>query len=160
MGHRKLLNPGWHGRAANAGCRAPTSELGSGLFEVSLSLFLLITVAVYSMQTAVASYQAQAWSVIQTMTDAQASVETAYAQRWVYGQIASSGRWPVYPNFLSSSATAGQTPNGPINVEIRRTCHVSTDPASGLQNYLLESYVTYTNGKRSYCKLSKVLRTQ
>ena len=136
------------------------SQLGSGLFEVSLTLFLLITIAVFGMQTTLASFQAQNWSVIQTVTDAQASIETAFAQRWIYNQIASSGRWPVYPNFVSSIVTAGKTPNGPVNVEVRRTCHVNTDPVSGLQYYLLESYVTYTNGKRSYCKLSKVVRTQ
>ena len=158
MGCRQLLNPGTH--ASKTLRRRPASELGSGLFEVSLALFLLITVAVYSMQTALAAYQAQNWSVIQTMTDAQASIETAFAQRWIYGQIASSGRWPVYPQFVSSTVTAGQTPYGPVNVEVRRTCHVNTDPVSGVQYYLLESYVTYTSGKRSYCKLSKVVRTQ
>lgn len=136
------------------------SEVGSGLFEVSITLFLLITVAVYSMQTTLAAFQAQNWSVIQTMTDAQASIETAFAQRWIYGQIATSGRWPVYPNVVRSTVTAGQTPNGPVNVEVRRTCHVNTDPVSGMQYYLLESYVTYANGQRSYCKLSKVVRTQ
>jgi hypothetical protein len=158
MGHRQLLSP--ERRPATANRRAAISELGAGLFEVSVTLFLLITVAVYSMQTTLAAFQAQNWSVIQTMTDAQASIETAFAQRWIYGQIASSGRWPVYPNFASSTVTAGQTPGGPINVEVRRTCHVNNDPVSGLQSYLLESYVTYTNGNRSYCKLSKVVRTQ
>jgi hypothetical protein len=158
MGYRQLLNP--ERQAATAGRRMSISELGSGLFDVSVTLFLLITIAVYSMQTTLASYQAQNWSVIQTMTDAQASIETAFAQRWIYGQIASSGRWPVYPNFVSSTVTAGQTPNGPVNVGVRRTCHLNTDPVSGVQYYLLESYVTYTNGKRSYCKLSKVVRTQ
>lgn len=152
MGYRKLLTPRWRAVAV--------SERGSGLFEVSLTLFLLITVAVYSMQTTLVSYQARNWSVIQTMTDAQASIETAFAQRWVYGQIASSGRWPVYPQFITSTVTAGQAPGGPVNVQVRRTCHVSTDPASGVQSYLLESYVTYTNGNRTYCKLSKVVRMQ
>jgi hypothetical protein len=158
MGYRQLLKP--ERRAATANRRVAISELGAGLFEVSITLFLLITVAVYSMQTTLAAFQAQNWSVIQTMTDAQASIETAFAQRWIYQQIASSGRWPVYPNFVSSTVMAGQTPSGPVNVEVRRTCHVNTDPVSGLQSYLLESYVTYTNGNRSYCKLSKVVRTQ
>ena len=34
------------------------------------------------------------------------------------------------------------------------------DPVTGALSYLLETYVVYTNGQRTYCKVSKVFRSQ
>ena len=34
------------------------------------------------------------------------------------------------------------------------------DPVTGALSYLLESYVVYKNGQRTYCKVSKVYRSQ
>jgi hypothetical protein len=99
-------------------------------------------------------------SMMQSMTDAYAGIETAYAQRWTFANIPTSGRWPVYPQSSSTVVTIGKTPKGPVNATVVRTSRPSTDPLTGAQSYMLESYVVYKDELRQYCKLSKVYRTE
>ena len=95
------------------------------------------------------------------MTDAYAGIETAYAQRWTFSNIPTSNRWPVYPaSSAPTTVTIGQTPKGPVNATVVRTSHQYTDPLTGAQSYMLESYVVYKDELRQYCKVSKVYRTE
>ena len=157
-------------------------EAGFSIVEMSVTLFLLTSVATFSMRTIASAWVQQNWSILQSMTDARAGIETAYAQRWVFANINSSTvdaipdpnltittpytLWPVYPNYATSQAVigqgpaVGQTPPAQITATIVRTCHPSTDPVTGAQSYLLESYVVYHEGGRQYCKVSKVYREQ
>jgi hypothetical protein len=149
---------------------------------MSVTVFLLLAVTGFTMQTLGSAWMQQNWSILQSMTDARAGIETAYAQRWVFANIDSSTvesipdpnltittpytLWPVYPNYATSQAVigqgpaVGQTPPALITATIVRTCHPSTDPVTGAQSYLLESYVVYQEGGRQYCKVSKVYREQ
>jgi hypothetical protein len=100
-------------------------------------------------------------SIMQSMTDAYAGIETAYAQRWTFAEIPTSGRWPVYPASSSTTVTIGKTPKGPVNATVVRTSHrPPTDPLTGVQSYILESYVVYKDELRQYCKVSKVYRAE
>ena len=99
-------------------------------------------------------------SIIQSMTDAYAGIETAYAQRWTFAEIPTSGRWPVYPASSSTTVTIGKTPKGPVNATVVRTSRTSTDPVTLVQSYMLESYVVYKDELRQYCKVSKVYRAE
>jgi hypothetical protein len=158
------------------------SQAGFSIVEMSVTLFLLTSVAAFSMRTIASAWVQQNWSILQSMTDARAGIETAYAQRWVFANINSSTvevipdpestitipytLWPVYPSSATSQAiigqgpVVGQTPPAQITATIVRTCHPSTDPVTGAQSYLLESYVVYQEGGRQYCKVSKVYREQ
>ena len=135
-------------------------EGGVSLVELSVALFLLTAVAVFGFQTMMSGWMLQNSSIMQGMTDAYAGIETAYAQRWTFANILTSGRWPVYPASTSTVVTIGQTPKGPVNATIVRTSRPSTDPLTRAQSYMLESYVVYKDELRQYCKVSKVYRSE
>jgi hypothetical protein len=153
-------------------------EGGFSLVETSITLFLLMTIATFGLQTMMSGWMLQNSAVVQSMTDARAAIETAYAQRWVFTAITSSDveaipdpdlsktapytLWPIYPASTSVVAPIGQTPSkpSPVTATVVRTCRPSTDPVTGAQSYLLESYVIYKDGLRQYCKVSKVYRNQ
>jgi hypothetical protein len=135
-------------------------EGGVSLVEMSVALFLLTAVAVFGFQTMMSGWMLQNSSIMQSMTDAYAGIETAYAQRWTFANIPTSGRWPVYPASTSAVVTIGKTPKGPVNATVVRTSHQYTDPLTLAQSYMLESYVVYKDELRQYCKVSKVYRTE
>jgi hypothetical protein len=119
-----------------------------------------MAIAIFGLQTMMSAWLTQNWSIMQSMTDAYAGIETAYAQRWTFADIPTSNRWPVYPASSSTTVTIGQTPKGPVNATVVRTNHPNTDPLTGAQSYMLESYVLYQDHLRQYCKVSKVYRTE
>jgi hypothetical protein len=141
---------------------------------MSVALFLLTAVAVFGFQTMMSGWMLQNSSIMQSMTDAYAGIETAYAQRWTFAAIPSSDvesnpdptktnlytLWPVYPASTSTVVTIGQTPKGPVNATVIRTSRPSTDPLTLAQSYMLESYVVYKDELRQYCKVSKVYRSE
>jgi len=165
-----LRSDGRHGVSLNK--RSP--EGGWSLVEMTISLFLLISIAVFGLQTMISGWMVQNWSIMQSMTDARAGIETAYAQRWVFAALPSSDveaspdptktnlytLWPVYPAFSSTVVPIGKTPKGPVNATVVRTSYQYSDPLTGAQSYMLESYVLYKDHLRQYCKLSKVYRTE
>jgi hypothetical protein len=141
--------------------------------EMTLTLCLLMAIALFGMKTMVSAWMLQNWSIGQSMTDAFAGTETAYAQRYVFADIENSGRWGVYPNAVTATQVPiGQTPLQPVTVTLIRTYHkirytdpvtgavIYTDPVTGARSYLLESYIVYQDGQRKYCKVSKVYRSQ
>ena len=136
------------------------SEGGVSLVELSVALFLLTAVAVFGFQTMMSGWMLQNSSIMQSMTDAYAGIETAYAQRWTFANIPTSGRWPVYPASTSTVVTIGKTPKRPVNATVVRTSRQYTDPLTLAQSYMLESYVVYKDELRQYCKVSKVYRTE
>jgi hypothetical protein len=147
-------------RANPVNLRRRFREAGVSLVELSISLFLLMAIAIFGLQTMMSAWLTQNWSIVQSMTDAYAGIETAYAQRWTFANIPTSNRWPVYPASGSTVVFIGKTPKGPVNATVVRTSHQNTDPLTGAQSYMLESYVLYQDHLRQYCKVSKVYRTQ
>ena len=135
-------------------------EGGWSVVEMTISLFLLISIAVFGLQTMISGWMVQNWSIMQSMTDAYAGIETAYAQRWTFANIPTGGRWPVYPASSSTVVTIGKTPKGPVNATVVRTSHQYSDALTGAQSYMLESYVLYNDHLRQYCKVSKVYRDE
>jgi hypothetical protein len=156
MGRGTILS-----RKNNARGRS-SREGGWSLIELTITLFLLMAIALFGMKTMVAGLNLQNWSIAQSMTDAYAGIETAYAQRYVFSDLAvgtsgTGARWSLNPT--SVSVTIGQTPSQPVTAKVYRTYQASTDLVTGAVSYLLESYVVYTNGQLTYCKVSKVYRT-
>jgi hypothetical protein len=144
-------------------------ESGWSLIELTITLFLLMAIAQFGMRTMVSGFQLQNWSIAQSMTDAYAGIETAYAQRKVFADIPTDGRWAQYPAFVTTLVPSiGKTPFRTVAATVTRTYRVtdpvtgavSPDPVTGAVWYLLESYVVYTDGQRTYCKVSKVYRDQ
>jgi Tfp pilus assembly protein PilV len=150
----------------------PQRQRGWSLIEVTVALFLLMSIALFGMKTMVSAFLLQNWSIGQSMTDAQAGIESAYAQRWVFASLPDP-RWPVYPlSATTTLVTIGYMPSlsipltaaGPatrVTATVIRTCRQYTqDAVTGAYSYLLESYVVYQTGQRKYCKVSKVYRDQ
>jgi hypothetical protein len=129
---------------------------------MTVSLFLLMAIALFGMKTMVSAFLLQNWSIGQSMTDAYAAIETAYAQRKVFADIPADGRWAVYPAAITTTqVTIGQTPSPqPVQATVIRTYHSYADAVTGAVSYLLESYVVYQDGQRKYSKVSKVYRSE
>jgi hypothetical protein len=172
MGRGTILSRKNHsiGRSAREG--------GWSLIELTVTLCLLTAIALFGIKTMVSAFMLQNWSIGQSMTDAYAAIETAYAQRYVFDDIPNSGRWGVYPAAVTTNGvTIGSLPSlsvpptaataKPVTATVIRTYHNYTDPVTGAVSYLLESYVVYQNPDqgpngqhRTYCKVSKVYRSE
>jgi hypothetical protein len=155
MERRTILSRKDHtiGRSAREG--------GWSLIELSVTLALLMGIALFGIKTMGSAFMLQNWSIGQSMTDAYAGIETAYAQRYVFADIANSGRWGAYPaSITTNGVTIGQTPTRQVRANVVRTYRTFTDPVTGALSYLLESYIVYPDGPRTYCKFSKVYRSQ
>jgi len=136
-------------------------EGGWSLIELTVTLSLLVAIALFGIKTMVSAFMLQNWSIGQSMTDAYAGIETAYAQRYVFANIVNSGRWGAYPAATTTNGvTIGQTPSGQVTATVIRTYHTYTDPVTGAVSYLLESYIVHQDGQRKYCKVSKVYRSE
>jgi len=139
---------------------------GWSLVELTVTLCLLVGIALFGMKTMASAFMLQNWSIAQSMTDAYAGIETAYAQRYVFANIAnppvnSPLPWGAYPaSVTTNGVTIGRTPSGPVAATVIRTYHTYTDPVTGALSYLLESYIVYKNRQRTYCKVSKVYRSE
>ncbi len=142
------------------GSRSLPREGGSTLVELSVTLFLIMAISAMTLKTMTSSWLMQNWTMAQSMTDAYATIETANAQRWVFSEILTSNRWPLYPTVATVPVTFGYSPRGAVNGTVYRTYTSSQDPTTLVQTYTLESFVVYQDGPRQYCKLSKVIRTE
>ena len=56
-------------------------ESGWSLIELTVALSLLMAIALFGIKTMASAFMLQNWSIGQSMTDAYAGIETAYAQR-------------------------------------------------------------------------------
>jgi hypothetical protein len=121
-----------------------------------------MAIALFGLKTMIAGSIMQNWAIAQSMTDAYAGIETSIAQREVFANIATdTTRGTGYPNTVSTTVTIGKTPFKTVTATLVRTYHAYTlDADTGALSYLLESYVVFTDGRRTYSKLSKVYRTQ
>lgn len=137
-------------------------EGGWSLVELSIALFLLIAIALFGMKTMVSGFMLENWTIGQSMTDAYTGIETAYAQRIVFANIPTDPRWVLYPGATTTLVPEiGRTAFQSVPATVIRTYHIyGPDPATGAVSYLLESYVVYKDGQRTYCKVSKVFRDQ
>jgi hypothetical protein len=155
MERRTILSRKDHaiGRSAREG--------GWSLIELTVTLSLLMAIALFGIKTMGSAFMLQNWSIGQSMTDAYAGIETARAQRYVFDDIENSGPWGLYPDSITTNGvTIGQTPTRQVTATVIRTYHKNTDPVTGARSYLLESYIVYQDGQRKYCKVSKVYRSE
>src|SRR5271165_2221434 len=129
--------------------RSPRQS-GWSLIELTISLFLLMAIALFGLNTIVSGFTMENWSIGQSMTDAYAGIETAYAQRVIFTDIPTDGRWGVYPAGITTTVNIGQTPFKTMTANVTRTCTAyMLDPVTAAVSYMLESYVVYTSGTRS-----------
>src|SRR6202030_1556619 len=100
MGRGAILS-----RKHTLGRSAP--EGGWSLVEMTVTLFLLMAIALFGMKTMVSAFILQNWSIGQSMTAAYAGIETATAQRYVFADIPNGSAgvpaWGVYPLAITTN---------------------------------------------------------
>lgn len=117
----------------------------------------------------------QQWTVVQSVTDAFMTQETALGNRMPFDDVtAAASPWPVYPTMSTTTVTVGRLPGGiPITATLNRTRQpdtnnlitaggtgtTTTNPA-GLEAWKLQSYLIYEIGSRSYVKSRTTLRVR
>lgn len=142
-------------------CGRYARKSGYSLIELTVTLCLLMAIALFGLKTMISGSTLQNWVIGQSMTDAYAGIETAWAEREVFANIRTDATRGVYPASVTTQVQIGQTPFKSVNATLIRTYHVYTlDAVTGALSYLLESYVVYTDGQRKYCKVSKVYRSE
>ncbi len=143
------------------------------LLEVTIGLGMLVGVSLLLLKSSMSATSMQRWTVIQGMTDAYMTGETAIAKRMPYADvIASNSRWAVYPAVNEETVEIGRLPNGiPVTAVVRRTRMpddnnfytaggngtVDSNP-SKMEIWRLQSLLTYTLSGREYVKSRTVVR--
>ncbi len=145
------------------------------VIEVSIAFGLLLFVAFLMLKAAVNVTSGQRWTVMQSMTDAFMTKETAVGNRWPFDDFKLNGSpWPTYPNLSTETIVVGKLPGGvPITAILKRTKYPApnnlantggigtstTNPAS-VEGWKLQSLLTYKVGTRNYVKSRTTLRVR
>ena len=79
-------------------------EGGYSLIELTITLCLLMAIALFGLKTMVSGSIMQNWAIGQSMTDAYAGIETALAQREVFANIPTDAARAVYPAAITTTS--------------------------------------------------------
>src|ERR1700730_4842907 len=85
-------------------------EGGYSLVELTITLCLLLAIALFGLKTMVSGSTMQNWAIGQSMTDAYTGIETSIAQREVFANISTDVTRGVYPASVTTTVTIGKTP--------------------------------------------------
>lgn len=154
---------------------ARSRRRGVALIEVTLGLGALLGVSLLLLKASMSATVAQRWTVIQGMTDAYMTRETAIAKRVPFAEIVDlNSRWPVYPSAAVETIEIGRLPGGvPVMATIRRTRFpdpnnfwsadgagtAETNPAK-MEIWKLQSLLSYELSGRDYVKTRTVVRSR
>ncbi len=141
---------------------------GSLLIEVSASLALTATLALVIMRASLLSISGNQWTIMQTLTDAYLSRESALANRLPFADLTSAeSAWPDLNHDEISvpeqSVTLGRIAGGqPIQGTLKRfrTSEVASNAEAPLTVWRLHSILCYNIGSQEYVKSRSTLRLQ
>lgn len=136
----------------------------AGLVILSFILLLL----------SVNGVRAQNWTVMQTLTDAYLSRETALGKRIPFDQMTrSDSLWPAQPQMASQAVIIGRLPGGrPVEATLWRTREpdpsnpisggtaASAPNPAGMEIWRLRSFLSYSIGEKTYLKGRSVIRAR
>ena len=153
--------------------RTNRREKGSLIIEISLGWGILMVVAILMLRAHVSITTGQRWTVVQAMTDASMTRETALANRLPFEDVtAADPLWPTYPSVATQTVTIGRLPGGvPLSATLRRTKipdsnnlvaaggtgDSESNPAS-MEAWKLQSFLSYQISGRDYVKSRTTLR--
>lgn len=145
------------------------------LIEVSVGIGALVVMSLLMLKASLSATVAQRWTVIQGMTDAYVTRETAVAKRVPFDEItAANSRWPEYPALATETIEIGRLPGGiSVMAEVKRTRvasltnfssaggggSLSSNPAK-METWSLQSLLSYQLGGRDYVKSRTVVRSR
>lgn len=145
------------------------------ILEVAMAYGVLMIMAIYLLKSAVSITSGQRWTVIQSMTDAFMTQESAIGTRTPLEDLtAAASQFPTFPATAETTVTIGRLPGGtPVTGTLRRTKRpdannlpeaggsgtAATNPA-GMEAWKLQSFLIYTMGSRTYVKSRTTVRVR
>ena len=148
---------------------------GIAILEVTVALTALLILGLLLLKATLNVTQAQQWTIIQAMSDAFMTQETAVAKRAPFREITGGlAGWPVSPDVSTQTIILGRLPGGnAITATLRRTRvadqnnfasdwgvgTVETNPTK-MEIWQLQSFLTYELGSREYVKSRTVVRAR
>lgn len=148
------------------GIRDPRTS-GSLLLEASVALGLVTTLALLLMRGSLLAITGNQWAVMQTLTDACLTRETALATRLPFADITAEGSLWAVPVSLGEVAgqpvTLGRLAGGQaVGGTLRRfrTAEPVNGTETGMSAWRLHSVLTYKIGENDYVKTRSTLRTR
>ncbi|SKA82460.1 hypothetical protein SAMN02745166_00912 [Prosthecobacter debontii] len=140
---------------------------GSLLIELSVALGVTTFLALLMMRSSLLAISGNQWTVMQTLTDAYLSRESALANRLPFAQVeAENSPWPELADQGSASeqtVTIGRLAGGrPVTAVLKRcrTAETAQNADLTLDVWRLHSALIYEIGDKSYTKSRSTLRVQ
>lgn len=150
-------------------------QRASFIIEAAIGYGVLMVVALLMFKASRSVTATQQWTVVQSVTDAFMTQETALANRTPFDEVtATASPWPTYPDLATATVIVGRLPGGvPITGTLHRTRQpdpnnlieaggtgtAATNPA-GMEAWKLQSYLVYEIGSRDYVKSRTILRVR
>ncbi len=143
--------------------RRPCS--GSLLIEVSLALGLTVMLALVMMKASLLAISGNQWTVMQTLTDAYLTRETALSNRIPWVDLTATGSpWPSMDASVDQTITLGKAAGGSlIKATLTRfRLDIASDASTetNLSVIRLYSVLKYEIGDQHYVKSRSTLRMQ
>ncbi len=141
-------------------------QRGSLLIEVSAALALTLALALVIMRASLLSISGNQWTIMQTLTDAYLSRESALANRLPFADLTGDlSSWPdlAVDPVPEQTVTLGRVAGGQeVNGTLKRfrTAEASTVAEAQLSIWRLHSILTYRIGSQEYMKSRSTLRLQ
>jgi len=148
---------------------------GSGLIEAAGALALLTLLALLLMRGTMNVISARQWTVMQNVTDAYLTFETALAERTAFEEfLGNDSLWPLDPRTASAeveicrlidgrvvtgTVTRTRVPDPGNLPEAGGEGSLATNPAR-MEAYKLQSHLVYAVGGRNYVKSRTVVRSR
>lgn len=139
---------------------------GSLLIEVSAALALTAALALIMMRASLLAISGNQWTIMQTLTDACLSRESALANRLPFADLtASQSAWPdiAVDPVPELTVTLGRVAGGQAmqgTLRRFRAAEVASNAETPLTVWRLHSVLSYRVGSQEYLKSRSTLRLQ
>lgn len=155
--------------------RRKSRSRGVALMETTIGLGGLVVVSLLLLKAAMTATTAQRWTIIQGMTDAYMTRETATAKRVPFDEIVEvDSRWPIHPTISEDTVEIGKLPGGLSVLGVIRRTRIPDDtnfPSAGgggttetnpakIEVWSLQSLLSYELSGRTYVKSRTVVRSR
>ena len=147
----------------------------SFVVEAAAAYGVLMILAIYFLKSAISITSGQRWTIVQAMTDAFMTQESAIANRMPLDDLkAAASLFPTHPNVSTVTVTVGRLPGGaPITATLKRTKRpdpnnlpsaggsgtATSNPAS-MEAWKLQSMLIYTVRSQNYVKTRTTVRVR
>ncbi len=144
-------------------------QSGFVLMEASIALGVVVFLSLLVLKGSLLALSGNRWTVMQTLSDAYLTKETALSNRIPMSALqASPSPWPDRasdsPSYALQTVTLGVLPSGqPVQAQLTRFRTSETPPNSpdvSMVVWRLYSVLSYRAGDQSYVKTRTSLRTQ